>query len=480
MNKQMQKIAGLVLTVLVVGGLAWGIRAYQQKPAETSGSGAAPSTQAQDGLVLIPQGTFTMGSPDSERQREKDETAHEVSVSAFYLSPTEVTQEQYQQVMGENPSHFQGQQLPVENVTWYQAVEFCNKLSSQKGLTPAYQVNGNTVTWDRSADGYRLSTEAEWEYAARAGTHSIYYFGNQINSDQANFEGDYPYLIEENYVVQRDPKVVPSANRGKTIPVDQLPANAFGLHNMLGNVSEWVFDYYGPYGTSPQKDPAGAEKGSLRVNRGGGYNDFGKHLRAAYRSATNPLDHDQNLGFRICRNAQPGKGLVKTTASLQPAMPAQPRVLIAYFSYSGNTRKAAQLLQEKTGADLYAITMAQPYTGDIYEASKKDLMQNVHPALAGAMPDLSRYDVILLGYPTWWATMPMPVFTFLESGDFSGKLLFSFSSHGGNRFGDSVSDLAKEIPQTYVGRPFEFHYSGGSSLSQELSAWLAQCGLKEK
>ena len=315
----MQKIAGLVLTVLVVGGLAWGIRAYQQKPAETSGSGAAPSTQAQDGLVLIPQGTFTMGSPDSERQREKDETAHEVSVSAFYLSPTEVTQEQYQQVMGENPSHFQGQQLPVENVTWYQAVEFCNKLSSQKGLTPAYQVNGNTVTWDRSADGYRLPTEAEWEYAARAGTHSIYYFGNQINSDQANFEGDYPYLIEENYVVQRDPKVVPSANRGKTIPVDQLPANAFGLHNMLGNVSEWVFDYYGPYGTSPQKDPAGAEKGSLRVNRGGGYNDFGKHLRAAYRSATNPLDHDQTLGFRICRNAQPGKGLVKTTGYARPA-----------------------------------------------------------------------------------------------------------------------------------------------------------------
>lgn len=94
-------------------------------PAEAGGNlwqRAAPSTQAQDGLVLIPQGTFTMGSPDSERQREKDETAHEVSVSAFYLSPTEVTQEQYQQVMGENPSHFQGQQLPVENVTWYQAV----------------------------------------------------------------------------------------------------------------------------------------------------------------------------------------------------------------------------------------------------------------------------------------------------------------------------------------------------------------------
>lgn len=238
---------------------------------------------------------------------------HDVTVSAFYMDPYEVTQKDYLEIMGENPSHFRGDALPIENVTWYDAVSYCNKLSENKGLTPVYEIDGDSVTWDRSADGYRLPTEAEWEYAARAGTETIYNFGNQVHSDDANFEGSYPYFIEENYVSHRDPDVVTSRNRGETIAVTELAPNGFGLYQTHGNVSEWCFDYYGQYDLQNTADPAGAVKGSLRVNRGGSYNDFGKHLRSAYRSATNPLDGDQNLGFRISRNAERMDETVTTT-----------------------------------------------------------------------------------------------------------------------------------------------------------------------
>lgn len=137
-----------------------------------------------------------------------------------------------------------------------------------------------------------------------------------MHSDFANFEGSYPYLIEENYVSRRDPEVVTSRNRGTTIGVDELPPNAFGLYHMHGNVAEWCFDYYGEYDLDDSVDPAGAASGSLQVNRGGSYNDFGKHLRSAYRSATNPMDADQNLGFRICRSAEEKEETVATAYSL--------------------------------------------------------------------------------------------------------------------------------------------------------------------
>ena len=216
------------------------------------------------------------------------------------------------------------------------------------------------------------------------------------------------------------------------------------------------------------------------MNRGGGYNDFAKHLRSAYRSATNPADADQNLGFRIARNAQPGEGVVDTAYSLDIQMPDDPKILIAYFSYSGNTENAAEIIQEKTGADLVEIEMETPYRGNIYEVSQADLNNNIHPALTTYVDNMEEYDVILLGYPTWWATMPMPVVSFLEDYDLSGKTVISFSSHGSGRFGESVSDLAKQVPGAYVGFGLEFEYSGGSGLSDEISQWLARNGIQER
>lgn len=319
------------------------------EPGELEGEAVA------DHLVLIRGGSFMMGSPDTERQRGMDEVQHEVQIGDFYADPYEVTQEDYQRIMGDNPSHFSGGRLPVENVTWFDAIGYCNKLSENCGLTPVYAINGQTVSWNHAANGYRLLTEAEWEYAARAGTTTIFNAGDQITSDDANFEGSYPYLIEENYVTRRDPSVVTSSYRGGTIEVDSLSPNQFGLYNMYGNVSEWCFDYYGAYDLAQAADPAGAVSGSLRVNRGGSYIDFAKHLRSAYRSATNPTDPDQNLGFRIARNARAGEGIVETTFSLDIQMPENPRILVAYFSYSGNTENAARIIRQKTGADLDSV-----------------------------------------------------------------------------------------------------------------------------
>ena len=437
---------------------------------------ASAEGAVQDGLILIPGGTFLMGSPEGERQRQSDEAQHQVTVSAFWVDPCEVRQRDYARIMGENPSHFSGDDLPVENVTWFDAVAYCNALSESAGLEPVYTLEGNTVTWDRSANGYRLLTEAEWEYVARAGTQTIFYDGNQVHSDRYNFEGSYPYLIEENYVHHTNPEVVTSRYRGRTIDVDELSPNAFGLYNTLGNVSEWVFDYYGAYDLANTLDPAGAERGHLRVNRGGSYIDFGKHLRCAYRSATNPIDPDQNLGFRICRNAEGIDRQAVTTYDLDIALPENPKTLLVYFSYSGNTQEAAEYIGRLMGLEAVEIEMVNPYRGNIYEVSQLDLMQDIHPELTTRIEDMDQYDLILLGYPTWWATLPMPILSFLEGYDFTGKTIVSFSSHGGTMFGDSVSDLCKAVPGAYVGQAYEFNYSGWDE--GEIQAWLTLNGIE--
>jgi len=237
---------------------------------------------APDGMVRINGGTFTMGSPANEEGRDSDEVQHQVTVGSFTMGKYEVTQREYQEVMGTNPSSFKGDNLPVEMVTWFDAVEYCNKRSQREGLTPAYTINGTNVTWNRNANGYRLPTEAEWEYACRAGTTTAYNTGASINDNTGWY----------------------SDNSGATThPVGQKPANAWGLYDMHGNVWEWCWDWYDDYPSGAQTDPVGASSGSYRVLRGGCWFIPAQYARSAWRSGNLPNDRGDNLGFRVLRPA---------------------------------------------------------------------------------------------------------------------------------------------------------------------------------
>lgn len=249
-------------------------------------------------MFVIKGGEYVMGSPDREFERQKDEVQHKVKVNDFMLARYEVSQALYREVMGTNPSAHSGNALPVENISWFDALRFCNALSKREGLSEAYRIvekDGRVeVTWDRTANGYRLPTESEWEYAARAGTTTPFNTGENISADQTNFYGTYPYRDGRSQLY-----------RGETVPITSFSANAWGLFNMHGNVWEWCWDKYGRYPTADLSDnPTGPDVGRYRVNRGGGFNDFGKHLRSAYRAAHNPENKTFNLGMRLARNVQ--------------------------------------------------------------------------------------------------------------------------------------------------------------------------------
>lgn len=245
-------------------------------PEITSPEATLPEVPPPEEFVLISGGTFQMGSRSSESWRSEDETAHTVTLSDFYISRYEVTQAEYQTVMGENPSSFSGDDLPVDSVSWIEAIQYCNARSEAEGLTPAYAVDGQSVSWDRSANGYRLPTEAEWEYACRAGTDTPFNTETSISAEEANYWGHYPYLIEDNYFTQGNLETKPGVYRQTTVAVGSFEPNALGLCDMHGNVGEWVWDWYGAYGTEEQTDPTGPTSGTRRVYRGGGWNDFAK------------------------------------------------------------------------------------------------------------------------------------------------------------------------------------------------------------
>jgi sulfatase modifying factor 1 len=214
-----------------------------------------------------------------------------------------------------------------------------------------------------------------------------------------------------------------------------------------------------------------------KVNRGGSFIDFARHLRSACRSAANPLDTDENLGFRIGRNAGTKEnGLFTTKVPDPPVIPEKPKILLAYFSYSGNDKKAAGEIAAMTGANLFEIERAEPYGGDIYDVSAKELWNYMTdgtvPALKNDAVNPAGYDVIILGYPTWWATLPTPVAAFLKGHDFAGKTVVTFSSNGGTQFGDSVSDLSKLIPEACVGIGYQFYY--GDYKRDEIKTWLKE------
>ena len=261
-----------------------------------------------DSFAFIQGGTFTMGSPGGETGRSGNEFSRQITVSSFYMDKYEVMQADYQALMGANPSYFKAPDLPVERLSWFEAVEYCNALSEKQGLIQAYTVDksqidpnnrnagDNTrwvVTWDRSANGYRLPTEAEWEYACRAGTRTPFNTGNNVTTGQANYDGNRPYNNNAR-----------GNNRQRTTPVGSFPPNAFDLHDMHGNVGEWCWDWNGEYTRSPEIDPAGAEFGTYRVFRGGSWNSSASFIRSACRSGFTPSGRGYYLGFRLVRNAE--------------------------------------------------------------------------------------------------------------------------------------------------------------------------------
>ena len=225
-------------------------------------------------LVLIPKGTFMMGSPESEEGRQKDETQHEVTISKdYYLGVTEVTQGQYEKVMGTNPSYFQGNKIkgsssnhPVEQVSWEDAVDFCKKLSDLPEEKKAGRI-------------YHLPTEAQWEYACRAGSKTAYSFGEGSKS-----LGDYAWFDQ-------------NSNR-QTHPVGEKKANAWGLYDMHGNVWEWCSDWYGQYPKGAVSDPVGTRESSNRVFRGGSWYDHFEYCRSARRLGYFPSGRD-DFGLRV-------------------------------------------------------------------------------------------------------------------------------------------------------------------------------------
>ena len=216
-------------------------------------------------LALIPAGMFLMGSPETEKDRHKIEgPQHEVTISKpFYMGVYPVTQEQYEQIMGKNPSHVKGAQSPIETVSWHDAVEFCKKVSQKTGKT------------------VRLPTEAQWEYACRAGTKTRFSFG-----DKAEDLGDYAWYDGNSDRV--------------THPVGQKMPNDFGLYDMLGNVWQWCADWCSEdYSEARDTDPTGPASGKARVLRGGCWYDAPLHCRSAYRNGDLPGSRLGIIGFRV-------------------------------------------------------------------------------------------------------------------------------------------------------------------------------------
>ena len=483
----MKRWIALLLSAVLLFTLSACSQSGHQNESDSSGNSnlSTPPNQEEntinvpENFVLIKGGSFQMGSPDTEPWRSEDELQHTVTVSDFYMSKYELTQKEYEDITGNNPSNFSGENFPVENISWLDAVAYCNARSEQEGLTPVYTIDGQNVSWDKSADGYRLPTEAEWEYACRAGTTTPFYMENSPSDKDSNYYGHYPYEIEDNYFSQGNLEVKPGEYRQTTVSVDSFSENPYGLYNMHGNVSEWVWDYYGAYSTDAQTDPTGPETGTLRVYRGGGWNDFAKNMRSAYRATLEQNKGSFNIGIRLVRNAAAGSGNIISSGT-QNNGGFGSKVLIAFFSWGGNTKGIAEEIQNQTGADLFEITMVNPYSNDyntVLDEAQRDQNEQARPELASHVENMEQYDTVILGYPNWWASIPMPVASFLEEYDFSGKTIIPFCSHGGGRFGQSLTAISKLAPDAAMGEALSIHYSGGSGMPDDVSEWLTNNGI---
>jgi formylglycine-generating enzyme required for sulfatase activity len=277
-------LAGALAALLLVGCDQGSQRARVENPATAAAKVITSPTGLE--LVLIPAGEFVMGD---NRGDDDEKPAHKVQVSAFYMDTREITQKAYENLMEKNPSKSKGPDKPVEQVDWYHAVLYCNMRSLKEGLKACY--DPKTLACDFAADGYRLPTEAEWEYACRAGTQTRFSCGDaaaklkscawfKANADQT------------------------------THPVGQKPPNAWGLYDMHGNVAEWCQDIYNAtyYQKSEPKDPRGPTTGDKRALRGGSWRTSEDGCRSSARNSENARFADacfgsDAYGFRCVRRA---------------------------------------------------------------------------------------------------------------------------------------------------------------------------------
>ena len=274
-----------------------------------SGAAASCALAAPERTMLrVEPGRFSMGSPLDEPGRGESELPHEVEISqAFLLDAYELTQGQWTLLMGENPSTFAGcERCPVERVSWFDALAFCNALSRLHGLQPCYDLEfcvgrpgsggyecPDSVEQHPSCTGYRLPTEAEWEYAARAGSTSALPSGELLELGC----GSDPGLSEIAWYC---------GNAGETThEVGQLEPNPWGFYDLSGNVWEWTGDLLAPYSTEPQRDPQRKSGRGERVGRGGAWDSEARETRAAYRDSGAPAERSADLGFRVARSLAP-------------------------------------------------------------------------------------------------------------------------------------------------------------------------------
>jgi formylglycine-generating enzyme required for sulfatase activity len=301
----MNRVLAVLLGGTALVGLSWQATPTQKGVGKLTAAGSNHDIQNSIGmkLVRIPPGKFKMGSPDGEAERRSDEEQHDVEITReFYLGIHEVTQKQFKEVMGYNPSYFSKDatgkagvkygwqpaggkasvpadtsEFPVENVSWEEAVEFCKQLAAIAG--------------ERGRE-YRLPTEAEWEYACRGGdpSYHVFHSGNSLFAKHANFDGTKPYV---------------GANKGaflnRTCKVGSYEKSRFGLYDMHGNVWEWCADWYDKdyYGKSPPNDPQGPPRGLARVDRGGCWYSPGQNCRSGSRDEYPPGLRYRHLGFRV-------------------------------------------------------------------------------------------------------------------------------------------------------------------------------------
>lgn len=250
---------------------------------ETSGSDAAAHdrTATTPGFIRVQPGTFQMGSPGLEPDRSPDELRHRVTISyPFEIQATEVTQREYKTIIGKNPSYSPecGPDCPVEQVSWFEAAHYCNELSRRRGLPLCTVITEQATTWKGlQCQGFRLPTEAEWEYAARAGS-----------TEDRHAEVDKIAWIDTNSLM-------------KSHKVAELQPNAWGIYDMLGNVFEWTWDWIGPFEKHAVADPTGPPTGKNKVFRGGAYRWTKGEARHAFRNAYGPLNKVEFVGFRCVR-----------------------------------------------------------------------------------------------------------------------------------------------------------------------------------